>query len=740
MRTFFIVTLLVIFLGLLVPVAPVAANADSGSFLLILTNQGQGAFPAEIRLAPILRSLQAHKQITQYEWMPDVNAFRVEGFGPATAQMLGALTGVSRMVPANATNLETARQAQRGASMNVGGARALIFKQTTSTTEDPNFNVHETWDMFQAKGLASGQAVTAVLKNSGGGIKTTLNLTADGGGAIQAPFKTDVVQGDYVEITYNSTTRTIHSDAITIDFDFTNNHLTGTAGANRNLWVNFGDDGTGWCERHDYTVSTLTNGAGNYDVDTSGNYDVVRRTEVNVMSENEDGNGWTVWKHAPWLLLHTQLNATNGNGNGLAPDEDVDLVLKTGATEKEHNTSHTNSPDANFGFGFWGADMLPGDTLTVTEKGNTWATINIVPLSVTMNPATGKIIGQAPAGKKVAVRSSHFDTATGQWSSPACQYPTAGATGKFTTTMAVPYIGGDTVGVFYVDDNGFEQQVWDTVPNLYVYQGLNLAQGTMHTNFDGEVDITVVNKLGATKYHGTGYAFGGWWSQILAQNGAPVNLAVKDKITVTARAGTLAAEANNPITATVTKIAAALDPVKNQVSGTAPKNAHLWFTAQLWDGKGFNCRGECNKPGITDANGAFKYDFNDDPVNGDYADVSFVDAQGNQTVKRAFSTTPTITMNSSPSTFRRGRQNTVKYTIANGQHVQDTGILADSSSRPDWRYTLQNGPDGNWWPGGPGQYTVNVGLSFQGKVYFRAYAQVDGRYIATNPELVAKAR
>ena len=260
-----------------------------------------------------------------------------------------------------------------------------------------------------------------------------------------------------------------------------------------------------------------------------------------------------------------------------------------------------------------------------------------------------------------------------------------------------------------------------------------------HSDFDGEVNVTVVKKNGDTKYQGKGYAFGGWWSMLLAKDGTAVNLAAQDTVTATSR-NVSAPQAAAPLSGVVAKLNATLDVTNNRVSGTAKKNTNLWLFGQKWYGSGYECRDDCAVMTTSNPSGAYTHDFHQDLVAGDFAEVYALDTNGNQTIKRAFSTAPTITINSFPATFRRGRPNPVQYTIANGVHVEDTGILADSATRPDWRYTMQNGPEGNWWPGGPGPYNVNVYIAHQGKIYFRAFAWIDGRIIFSNPEKSAKAR
>ena len=743
MYKFFVAIALLSAVFLFVP--PVSMDAappqQSGSLLLLLSDAtSPAARTAQMQPLAILKSLKTHNHLASYEWLPDANAIRVDSADATAAQILYTLPGIARVTPLRAEILDAARQQQSLQIKNAQRAQAARTERIARPADTPFFTVHETWDMFQAKGLSSGQAVTAVLKDSGATTKDTLNVNADGDGRIDAWFAADVLQGDFVDVTYDATTVTINSDAITIDFDFTNNHIMGTAGVNRTIYINVRDDGIGWCEHHDYNTSLQSNGAGSYDANLTGNYDVIRRTEVDVMSENQQGTGgWTIWRHAPWLILHTMPNASNGNGNGLAADEDIDLVLKNGATEKATRNQHTNYPDAGFGFGIGEADMLPGDTFTATENSNTWATIPIVNLTTVLNSATGQVTGNAPANKQVVIRTDHYNRTTGGWDI-TCQTATANGSGIYSATAPTPLIGNDSVATFYVDAAGFEQQVWDIAPYLNMHKGTNLLEGSFKTGFDGDMNITVQNKKGIVKFEGKSYAFGGWWSEFLAKDGKPVNLAAKDTVTIKPTAGAFGVEAGKTLTGTVTKVTLALDLANNKVTGTAPKNTHVALSPQKWYGNGFECRDECWRDAAANGSGAFEYTFNADLAAGDFAEIYYVDAQGNITYQQANSTTPTITLDSFPATFRRGRPNEVKYTIANGMHVDDTGVFSDSSSRPDWNYTNQNGVDGNWWPGGPGQYSVTVWTAHQGKIYFRAFTRVDGRWLFTTPETVAKAR
>lgn len=731
---------LVASLVFLVPGAPLQADSNSDSVLLLLSNSGaRNALEPQARLSPILNSLRAHKLISGFEWLADANAIQVQGVKASAAETLASLPGVSRVTPARADILDAARQQRSQQLTNAYRRAAKNAERLSSPSQTPQFDINETWDSFQGKGLTPAQAVTAVLKDSVATVKDTLNVNADGNGNIQAGFAADVVQGDSVDITYNATTVTIVSVAITIDFDFANDHIMGTAKPDEAVFLNAHDEGYGWCAHSEYFIESATTVGGTFDVNMSGSYDVTRRTEVEVTSTDENDNGWTVWRHAPWILLRPMPGVTNGQGNGLAPDEDIDLTLKTGATVKESNTSHTNYPDTGFGFGFGQSDMLPGDTLEATENSSTWASIPIVALTAQLNAATGQVTGQAPANEPVIVRTDHFNRATGNWEG-SCQTVNANGSGAYNATTSTALIGNDSVTAFYVDADGFEHQVWDLVPFLQLNKGAAFLQGSFKTNFDGEMDITVQNKKGVTKYQGKGYAFGGWFNQTLAASGAPVILAAKDAITVKPKAGTLAPEAGGTLTATVAKVTLTLDVTNNSVSGTAPKNSHIGLFGQKWWGNGFECRNDCWFNLAVDGTGAVSHTFNQDLVAGDYAEILSVDAKGNYTYQRAFSTTPTLTMNNFPGTFRQGRPNQVTYTVANGVHVDDTFVAFDATSRPDWRYIGRNGPEGNWYPGGPGAYDVNVWIAHQGKIFFRAFAHVDGRWIYTNPESSAKAR
>lgn len=738
MRTILLLSI-VLFILLLATSATVEAaqlNPTPTMLLLLSPARTTAELNLQARLFPTLKGLRAQNHLMRYEWLADANAIRVQGMDAVAAQILYAMPGIARVTPQRAEILDAARQQQQNLERNLRGTNSRAeFKRATPTAGE-SFNIHETWDMFQASGLSAGQAVTAVLKDSGANTKDTLNVNADADGNINSFFGADVVQGDSVDISYDSNNVTIQSDAITIDFDYANDHVMGTAGANRTIVVNVRGNQVGGCDFAEYSEPTTSDGSGNYDADLSGDFDVLRRTESDVTSVDANGNGWSIWRHAPWLLLRR--NENNARGFALAPDEDVDIVLKNGGTDKATRTPHSNSPDANFGFDFWEADMLAGDTLTATEGGNTWATINLVPLSVYFNPANEQVTGTAPANAQVVLRSDHLNLATGDYES-ACQTVTANGSGNFSATFNVPYIGADVMNAFYPDTDGFEQLVADTAPFLMFRNGENIVQGMFHSNFEGDVNVTVVNKKGDTKYQGKGYAFGGWWSILMAKNGAAVNLAAQDTVTATPR-NTAAPQAAGTLSAKVAKLTAALDTTNDRVSGTTKKNTMLWLVGRKWYGDGYQCAEDCGFRVTSNDAGAYTHDFNQDLVAGDYAEVIVLDSQGHETIKRAFSTAPTITMNSFPATFRRGRPNAVKYTIANGVNVEDTGILADSTTRPDWRYTMQNGPEGNWWPGGPGQYTVNVHIAHQGKIYFRAFAWIDGRYIITNPESSARAR
>jgi hypothetical protein len=728
------------------------ADAPAGPMLMTLAPAfSAGGMPSQFyqrvqdqisRVVPVLASLQKHGHLRGFAQVPGTNAIRVDAPDAQAAMLLHSLPGVAGLAPATPQRVQAARTAFRTAMSQVQGQVApasLRGLNPRAPSDTPWVVVHETWDYVYGRHFTAGASVTAVLKDHVGNVKATVTPTVDSNQEFYADFPVDVIQGDSVDVSVptDSFNETVHSDAITINFDYTNDKVYGTVSPGREVDVQARGSDTTTCNYASKEVLATATGDGSYVADFSSGdseMDINRHSEADVSSIDANGNSWVLWRHAPWARIELNLTNNDGYGYALQPNDDLTITLKNGAGTKQIVTPSSNYPDASFGFRFDQADILPGDTVEITEQGTTWMSIVIPTLTTNLDPVTNLVTGSGPASKPVSVLGVHYNRTNGNWEGN-CQVVTANATGKYTANFHTDFLAGDEADTYSIFDQGDDLRFWDHAPYLEPLKDQNIAEGRFHSSFDGNVGIVVKNAAGATKYKGTGYAFGGWWSQILASKGLPVILVAGDKVTVTP-----ALPAKGTLTATIAKLTAKLDVANDKITGTAPANAYVGVYGFYWAGGGYNCD-QCWWTVKAGPTGAYSFQFDRDLVAGDYVQVHYVDAGGNRTVSQGFSTNPTIALVSAPPIFRSGRHNYVTYRVTGGVNVENLNMAWDSVSRPDWSYTNWYCPDDCPWPlGGPGDYTIDMGFGMPGTIYFRGFAWVDDRLIFTVPEISAPAR
>ncbi len=711
------------------------------------------------RLIPILNSLKKHGHLRGFELVSGANAVRVDAPDSEAAMLLRGMPGVAGLVPATAQNVQTARTSFRTAlarsSSTVSTAGPISrrkFGGPMSPTESYKIEVSETWDDVYGGGFTAGDTVTADLIRGGSTIDT-LGTTVEGNGQFWASFSSgDVTQGDSVHVTVTHAgagspyvDETINSVAITVNFDYVLNKVTGTVSSGDEVWVHAKGDDIVRCSGYDDSVQATLNPDGSYVAYWTGTNVYINRTaSVDVSSFHEGTSsylGWSVQHREPQVTIQLNTGSGNGNGQAIGPSHNLTITLKNalGVEKQTVNPRSSDDPGAGFGFNFDRADIAAGDKIEITEDTGgsleTWLSYTIPTLKTRLDPVTNLITGARPTSWPVTVMGNHYNRTNGNWESK-CQVVAAGGS-TYSYKFGVNYVAGDW-GETYLDFNyGNRLHSWDNAPYLVMYNGQNIVQGNFHSNFDGELTITVKTSSGALKYSGKGYAYGGWWQQVLAKGGLPVKLLPGYKVTVVPIGVT-----GGTLTGTVAKVTANIDLALNKITGTAPAKAFLGVFDNYWNGwGGYNCD-QCWVKVQASTTGQYSSEpFNRDLVTGDSVEALYVDATGHETIAVAYSTHPTITFTSTPPTiFRRGRDYFLTYTISGGQHVQDIYMGMDSVTRPDWSYTMRIGPNYPWWPGGPGSYTMQTGFGNQGRMYYRGFAWVDQQFIFTTPELWAPVR
>jgi hypothetical protein len=699
------------------------------------------AYEQQSRLLPVLSSLKRHGRIGGFQLLPETNAIRVDAPDSPTLLLLRRLPGVTDLVQISENRLKVAQKNFRAKMLeSLSNAQLKEARKSSSATANPYLQVHETFNWVNGYDFPPNTDVTVVLKDSGGNVKSTVSRTTDADGRFYAYFweggEGDIVQGDTVEATANGTTVTVVSDAITIDFDYANDRVFGTASPTRTIGV---EATTAIACYYNWNYQEVTSdGTGNYSADFAGSIDISRRSEADVFSYDANGNAWIVWRHAPWVRLAPLPADSNGSGYALAPNDPVIVTLKNGATVKE-TIETPSSADGSFQFLFDTAGMPPGDTVEVSEGGTTWATIPVVRFNTNLDPNTNLVTGDAPANQPVIVSGKHYNPSNGN-SYGACDTINANGQGRYSVNLGLDFIGGDSVEAFYCNADGHEFQTRDTAPYLQMHAGDNVLNGSFHAYFDGEVSILVKSAKGKVKYTGTSYAFGGRWDQYLTKNGNPITLLQGDKVTATPKATSTKTSAllisGGTLNGTVAKLTASIDLTNDRITGSTLPDAYLEMLCRHWGGWGYSEEWNTVQ---ADPFGGYSFQCSSDLLEGDYGRAIYTDAQGYRTYTHGYSTQPTMTMVSYPAIFRRGRTNYVKYNIANGVHVEDTYLAWDSVSRPDWYYVNWDWSDCDW-SGGLVQCTAYVYVRHRGKIYFRAFATVDGRFIFTSPEKSAPVR
>ena len=327
-------------------------------------------------------------------------------------------------------------------------------------------HVYLTWDIVMVFNQPD-VSITVLLMAADGSPKEQQTGTTSSSGSLMLSFQADIVPGDTVRVTTPDRTYSVYVVLLTATIDTLNDMITGVGPIGEQAM--FVSVSTFYCsglQRIDAPVDA----SGNYQADFSGLFDIVASDRARVTYWS-GGNAVQLDRTAPGSLV--KVGGSGVLGNGVAPNEDVTVVLRD-QTDQVIASAHTKTSSDTFSYGvrlFDDATGLPsviepGDTVYVTV-GSLTTVVPIVMLTTAIDVDTDSASGIAPPNAPLALKAAHW-TGSSYTTSGLCKLAAADVAGSYEVSLSdlVDLALGDYVETYYVDtnDNRLSRTGYSTAP------------------------------------------------------------------------------------------------------------------------------------------------------------------------------------------------------------------------------------------------------------------------------------
>jgi hypothetical protein len=369
--------------------------------------------------------------------------------------------------------------------------------------------VNETYNNVWGR-ATPGSVVTATLKDSGGSTKQTASATSDPASAyFEIDLVTDVETGDSVDVTGGGISATIEVTTLTALADTDADTISGVSPASADLTVH------GW--RGDYIAGpgfdefVASTGAGTYEDDLSGRYDLYNYYEGQVYYSQPDEHKLFVHYHAPTIHVNQFHDGVWGYAD--TPDIPVTVTLRSAGNTLKGTTVVTSSDtDGYLEAWFDGSvDIVPGDKVEV-ETGTWTNVVTVTALSLGYDVNTDTVSGTGPANSMMKIRV---------WGSYGEMLVPSDANGDFTAYLGdqLDILGHEQFGLGCENEDHNENYLYSYAPYLRVNQTYNYMEGQAIPN--ATVNLTVTRSsttlTGQTTADGDGWFYIEGWSNFSPQ-------------------------------------------------------------------------------------------------------------------------------------------------------------------------------------------------------------------------------
>ncbi|MDX9849744.1 MAG: hypothetical protein RBT01_04490 [Anaerolineaceae bacterium] len=425
--------------------------------------------------------------------------------------------------------------------------------------------------------------------------------------------------GDVVEIT--AAGKTTSTTVVNLNFwvDPISNQVTGITAPGKSIEINLDVPQANFCSRKEYVKNTLSDEAGNFNIDFSDQVDFNNASSAIIIVSGDNGHSIINFQSSYGINVGIDSGYINLT---LKPDTDYTVNIKRSDVVIT-SYSRTTGFDGNDEF-YSSETLQAGDVITVQGGGRTLtytvATFSDYYVDVNSHQLTAK----TDPGRKISASFNHRDYAWGYLqngcsSSLNCASATADNSGAFTLNSSLVLLRGDYVDLSIYDQDGNSQNHWNITSSAIIAG----AGKSFLVGFWGspDRDLTIIIKNSSNEEKGN-YNLEFWNSVSFQINFSPMILEVGDIITVT--------DGIHTETMSVPDLHVELNKDTDQLTVDAPSgNAVIYY----WDD---NPREDtsteiCSEWQIINDGIAIPYD---DVSSQDYALITFRGADGHYTYQR----------------------------------------------------------------------------------------------------------
>jgi hypothetical protein len=363
--------------------------------------------------------------------------------------------------------------------------------------------VNETYNNVWGR-AAPGSVVTATLKDSVGGTKDSASASGDPGSAYyMIEFDTDVETGDSVDVTGGGISATIEVTTLTALADTDADSISGLSPEDSDLTVHgWRSDYIAGPEFNDFVTST---GAGTYQDDLSGRYDLYNYYEGHVYYSQPDEHRLFVHYHAPSVHVNQFHDGVWGYVDTAHIPVTVTL-LSAGDAVKGTTVVTSSETDGYLEAWYDGSvDIVPTDKVEVETA--TWTNVvTVTALSLDYDVDTDMVSGTGPANTIMKIRV---------WGSYGEMLVPTDGNGDFTAYLGdqLDILGHEQFRLGYENEDHNENYLYSYAPYLRVNQTHDWMEGYAAANATVSLTVTRGSStfLGSTTADGSGWFYIEGW-------------------------------------------------------------------------------------------------------------------------------------------------------------------------------------------------------------------------------------
>jgi hypothetical protein len=568
------------------------------------------------------------------------------------------------------------------------------------------------WEDYAYLYTTSKAPVTITLKDALGAVKSSLTSQTSYTGYLYAGGVGDIVTGDILQVSVGSLNEgdsAVVTEVIVVPLEISlldrpADIIEGAGPPDSTVMIGLESDEY----NSDYQAPVATAADGSYHLELSQVWNLRGDDYLELVYHDSGRNRQVFDTYVPSMNISLAYSWMDGAG---LPSTTGVLYLKNSQGIVKESQQVTVSP-----WGRWSASFSTpfeiGDRIEMHIGGQIFS-LTLPTLTLSADPDTDILSGSAPANQFLFLSiNSRFD-----FYETVLQADPGGAfsldlSGGFDITHL------NDIELYWNTQDADSVSLYKTIPGIATTIDADNAWGYA-ADANAPVNLRLQGPGGLKAARTVQSSMNGYFSANRFCDGPdPVDIAIGD---------TLSHQGSNS-SVQIANITAAMDLASDTVSGFAPPNASLlieaiplsyswWWWGRIWV--------------TADANGAFSADFGNwfDLQPGDYAYISWVDAEGDQATYRVYSADAsniTVSLTGYPSAANPNSPVFVNWSVRGGNYLEHSSLLWDTVSHTcDREYSNYAA----WRSGLGGNFTADFQAPGGGTIYMAAVAYVDGHEV-----------